>query len=101
MSLVVMEHIGIDGTASDGEVIDSIRTGGDDRSYTFLTEGFPDASMWVAKNLDYSTYFVADENILEGASKNEGIIIDFLGAPSGGISNIDHCTLTLFFTIDG
>ena len=44
--------------------------------------------------LDFNTYFLSNENFFDG-SNNEGMIIDFLGEPTGGISSIDHVTLSV------
>jgi len=100
MSLVAIENMGIDSTVSGGTITDGIRTDADNRGYTFGSEAWDNNTMFVFKQLDFNTYFTNDENILEGSSKNEGLLISFLGSPSGGISNTDHGTLTLFYTID-
>jgi len=95
-SHVALENYGHDSTVSDGAFYDGLRTGANDRSYTFSTTLAPDDSMISYKCLDFSTYFTNDENIFEGA-KNEGLILRLEGKPSGGITQIDYITLTLFY----
>jgi len=97
MSIVTMESIGIDSTAGNGQIYDNLRTGGDDRSYTFGVNMLPSGSSFVLKYNDYETYFTSDENVIEASTKNEGIIIRFEGEPSGSISNVDDCTLNVFY----
>ncbi len=99
MSIVRMECIGIDSTSGNGEVIDSLRTGGNDRSYTSSSNIWANNAMFGFKHGDFSTYFSSDENILESSSKAEGIIIQFSGEPSGGLSNVDHGTISLYLKI--
>lgn len=98
-SIVTIENIGIDSTNGNGEIQDSVRTGGDDRSYTFGSTAWINDVMFVLKGGDYNTYFTNDENVLLG-DNGEGIIIDLIGIPSGNISNVDHVTITLFFDFD-
>ncbi len=100
MQLVTIESIGLDATAGNGVIDDNLRTSTDDRSFTFGATALASGQMAVLKNTDYKTYFTADENIIEGASKAEGIIIDYLGSPSGNINAVDHVTLTLFIEFD-
>lgn len=96
-TLVLVESIGIDSTGGNGVIDDNKRTSGDDRSFTFGATAWLSGAMAVLKAGDYRTYFSSDENIIEGADKAEGIIIDYLGSPSGNINNVAHCTLTLFY----
>ncbi len=100
MQLVTIESIGIDATVGNGVIDDNLRTSTDDRSFTFGATALASGQMAVLKNTDDKTYFTADENIIEGASKAEGIIIDYLGSPSGNINAVDHVTLTLFIEFD-
>ena len=99
MSLVPIEDIGFDSTVNNGQVYDHVRTGGDERSYTAGSTLAPNDAMFGFKQGDFSTFFSGDENILESADKAEGVIIDFLGEPSGGISAIDHGTITLYYKL--
>lgn len=95
-TIVPVENIGIDATAGNGEIQDGIRTAGDDRSFTFGVTAMADGDHAGMKAGDYNTFFTNDENIIEGATKNEGFMIDFIGIPSGGILNIDHATVVLY-----
>ena len=97
MSIVIMEDVGIlDGDAGN-QIIDHLRTGGDERSYNPTVGNiWGDNTVICLKNSDYSTYFSSDENSIEGATKNEGIIIRLLGE-SGGLTNVDYITLILYY----
>ena len=98
MSTVMVEDMGIDSGATDGELYDNLRTGDDDRSYSYSVKAWENGSMHVMKQLDYSTYFTNRENIFNG-SNNEGIHVHLTGSPSGGIAGVDHGTLTLYYRI--
>ena len=99
-SIVLMESIGIDATVGNGVIDDNKRTSTDDRSFTFGATALADGFMAVLKTTDYKTFYTGDENVIEGASKAEGIIIDYLGSPSGNINAIANCTLTIFYEWD-
>ena len=93
-SLVAFEDFGFDSFIGGGQYYDHLRTGGSDRSYTMsVTLAETDDELTLSQ-LDFNTYFLANENFFDG-SNNEGMIIDFLGEPSGGISSIDHVTLSV------
>lgn len=87
-SIVPMEDITIDNETNT--VTDSIRTVGS-RSYTMSVamgnELWADDTFFVLKQGDFNTFFSGDENVIEGATKHEGIIVritgNTLGAPSG------------------
>lgn len=96
MSLVDVEDIGVDSGAGGDQIIDGLRTGGDDRSYDPAVGAiWSDAENFVFKQGDFSTFFDADENIFDSGSANEGMIIRFEGSPSGGITNVDFAVLQL------
>ena len=96
-TVVTMEAIGFDATVGNGVIDDNKRTSTDDRSFTLGATALADGFMAVLKTTDYKTFYSADENVIEGSSKAEGIIIDYLGSPSGNINAIAHCTLTIFY----
>jgi hypothetical protein len=100
MSLVDIEKIGYDSTAGNGELDDQKRTAGDDRSFTFTVAAWVSGGMAVIKAGDYNTFFTNDENVMESSSKAEGIIVDYIGIPSGNISNVEHGTVTIYYTLD-
>ncbi|MCP4392700.1 MAG: hypothetical protein GY804_00240 [Alphaproteobacteria bacterium] len=94
--LVDIEAYGYD--AKDDLIVDDLRTGGDDRSYIATTSIWTNGTNACLKVNDYSTYFTSDENVIEGASKAEGIIIHFTGTDGGSLKNIS--TLNLHLTIE-
>ncbi|MCP4338989.1 MAG: hypothetical protein GY799_08890, partial [Desulfobulbaceae bacterium] len=93
---VDIEAYGYD--AKDDLIVDELRTGGDDRSYTATTSLWANETNACLKVSDYSTYFTSDENVIEGASKAEGIIIHFTGTDGGNLKNVS--TLNLHLTIE-
>lgn len=96
MSLVDVEDIGVDANAAGNQIIDSLRTSGDDRSYNpAVGTIWNDAENFVFKQGDFSTFFVANENMFNSGDSDEGMIIRFEGSPSGGITNVDFAVLQL------
>lgn len=99
-TVVTMEEIGFDATVGNGVIDDNKRTAGDSRAFTMGATLLADGQMLCLKNLDYNTFYTADENILESATKAEGIIVDFIGSPSGNINAIATATITLYYSFD-
>jgi len=92
--LVTLEDIGHDSTSNNGQIYDHIRTGDSDRSYTFSHNLLDNNREIVYKQGDFSTFFNDREFVIDG-DNDEGMIIDFLGEPSGGASAIDQIALTV------
>jgi hypothetical protein len=99
-TVVTMEEIGFDATVGNGVIDDNKRTAGDSRAFTFGATALADGQMLCLKNLDYNTFYTSDENIMESATKAEGIIVDFIGSPSGNINAVAHATVTLYYSHD-
>lgn len=100
MSISFLEDIGVDADAVGNQIIDGLRTGGDDRSYNpTVGSVWGDGTMLVFKQGDFDTYFASDENVFESSTKDEGFILHFEGAPSGGITNADFVTLDLRYQL--
>lgn len=95
-SFIELENIGIDSGNAGDQIIDNLRTGGNDRSYDPpVSQLWGDDTTIVFKITDFDTYFSADENHIEAATKNEGFIIRMEGSPSGGITNVDWITIRI------
>ncbi len=92
-SLVDIEAYGYD--AKDDKIVDDLRTGGDDRSYTATTSIWANGTNACLKVNDYSTYFTSDENVIEGLNKAEGIIIHFNGTAGGNVKHVRMLNLHL------
>lgn len=98
-SVVTMESIGFDANNGTNRKVDGLRTGGDNRTLAPSVNplwGSGHVRSW--KQGDFSDYFSNDENVIEGADKNEGIILQWRGedgSGGGGISNVDHGFLSL------
>ncbi len=89
MTVAAMEDIQISGTTPF--VDDNLRTAGNDRSYTggqIQTVGIPT----IIKQTDFESFFVADENIIEGASKAEGIVVEI-----AAWDNVDFITGFIYY----
>jgi len=96
MSLIDVEDIGVDSGAAGDQIIDGIRTAGDDRSYNPAVGAiWADGENFVFKQGDFSTFFSADENLFNSGDSDEGMIIRFEGSPSAGITNVDFAVLQL------
>jgi len=93
MSIVAVEHIGVD--AGPSEIIDEIRTGADDRSYSAGADIWGSGQNYSLKQNDYDTYFVADENVFEGSTKAEGFLVSLEGTNSGAINNVSMLNIML------
>ena len=100
MSLVTVENLGVDSGGAVNQIIDGLRSLGDDRSYNpAVSNIWLDNTSLVFKQLDFDTYFSSDENIFQSSTKNEGYVIRFEGAPTGSISGVDFVSLELFYKI--
>lgn len=94
VTIITLEDIGWDSTVSGGERIDNLRTAGSDRSYTYSSEHWPANRQLPFQQFDFDIYFSSGENRILG-SQGDGILVDFKGAPSGNISNVENVVLTL------
>jgi len=99
MSIVTLEDIGVDADAGGDQIIDHLRTGADDRSYTpNVGTIWDDNTVLTFKNLDFDTYFTSDENHILSADGDEGFVIRLQGEP-GGISSVDFIILYLYYEL--
>jgi hypothetical protein len=98
-SFIELEDIGMDSGAGTGEVVDHLRTAANDRSYTAGVNIWASDAMFGFKQLDFETFFSSNENHLTSNADDEGLIVQFAGEPSGGLSNVENATLTLFYKI--
>lgn len=91
MSVVVIEDYEVDSGVIGSQLIDYKRTGDNDRSYDpAVADVWPNGTIYVMKMGDFNTFFTNDENVLESASKDEGIIIQFQS-----VTKADHAVLQL------
>lgn len=93
-TLVELEDIGIDSTGGNGTEVDGLRTGIDDRSYTYSATAFPDDRQQGLMQNDFDTYFTSDENIVYG-SKEEGLLVQVRGQGQSAMTNIESFRFTL------
>ncbi len=91
IELVDLDDIGFDSTSSNGQLFDYVREGG--VYYTSPVNLVSNNANQVFKRIDIAQYIGTDANI--DGDNNEGIIINYSGEPSGGLSSIDHATLHL------
>ncbi len=98
-SLVTIEDYGIDSGGAGNQVIDALRTGLADRSYTpTVANIWLNNTMVVLKAGDFNTFFSGDENIIDGTT-DEGFILCIVGAPSGDISEVDYLTIRIDYIL--
>lgn len=96
MSLIDLESMGVDSGTGTDQVIDGVRTAGDDRSYNpAVSNVWLNNTVLTFKQGDFDTYYSSDENVFESSDKDEGLIVSFEGAPSGGLSQVDFITLRI------
>ena len=99
MSIVILEDIGVDADAAGNQIVDHVRTGGDDRSYDpAVTDIWDNNTQLVFKQLDFNQYFSGGENTFLAENNDEGYIIRIEGE-GGGISNVDFIIIHLYFQI--
>jgi len=97
--LITVENFGADSGSVGNQIVDGIRTGGDDRSYNpGVAQIWEDNTTLVLKQFDFSTYFTGDENIFIGSNAG-GVIIRLEGCPSDGISNVDFATMQFYYKL--
>jgi len=97
----ILEDIGIDSGATGNQIVDHLRTGGDDRSYNpAVTDIWGDGETFSLEQHDFNDYFTSGENEIAG-SVGEGFKILLDGEPdTGGISNVDYIIFNLFVQKD-
>lgn len=95
MSFVTVEDIRIDSGVAGDQIVDNLRTAGNDRSHD------PDAgNVWadtqtiVLKQGDFATFFSNDENIFDSGSLDEGLIISF-----DTVTNVDFVVVQLRYQV--
>lgn len=93
-TFVEIEDIGIDSTGGNGSIVDGIRSGVDDRDYTYGSQAFPNDRSFVFSQNDFDSYFSADENIIFG-SNGEGLIVEVRGQGQVAMTNIENFRLLL------
>ena len=99
MSLVTVEDIGVDAGNAGDQIIDNLRTAGNNRSNNPAVGSiWGDDTMFVFKMFDFNTFFSSDENKIESSTKNEGFYIQILGE-GGGITNVDYIILKLRYSL--
>ena len=96
MSLVDIEHIGVDANAVGNQIVDHVRP---NRSYSPVVSAiWADGFALDFKQEDYSDYFTNNENIMESSQKDEGITLEILGE-GGSLSNVEHVQIQLFYIL--
>ena len=104
INLEFIENITIDGDGGigDGAVIDSIRTGSDNRTFTMpasaITKLWPANSNFVLKQSDFDTYFASNQRNIILGSADEGLQIRLAcSIPFSGNTAPRFASLTLFY----
>lgn len=95
MSFVTVEDITVDSGAVGNQIIDNLRTGGNDRSYDSDSDNIWETDeTLVLKQGDLSTFFSSDENIFNSGSEDEGLIISF-----NTVTNVGFVVLQLRYQV--
>ena len=96
-TILPLEDIEVDNSSES--LIDNLRTGSFNRSYT-MTNGVlcPKNTDFVLKQSDFNTYFTNDENLIKSAN-DEGIIIKVTSTDLGAPNGPRYINLMVYFTI--
>ncbi len=95
MSFITVEDITADSGAVGNQIIDNLRTGGNDRSYDSDSDNVWETDeTLVLKQGDLSTFFSSDENIFDSGSEDEGLIISF-----NTVNNVGFVVLQLRYQV--
>ena len=98
----MIENITIDnGAGTNGVITDNLRSGPSDRSYA-MTGGelWADTTYYVIKQGDFNTYFTMDQNVIEGSTKDEGIIVRITGNTLGAPQGTDYQRVQIRYSLD-
>ena len=100
-TLTNIENIAVDGNGGTGTgaIIDSLRTGADDRSFSMPagTNIWPQNTNFVLKATDFDSYFTSDQNVINGAN-NGGLIVKLSSSAFGGTTGPRFATITIYYT---
>lgn len=99
VTYTILEDIGVDSDGLTNQIIDNMRTGAASRNYNpDVSNIFPNNTVLILEQKDFSDYFTNYENIVWGDTLGEGFAIRLEGSPSGGLSNIDFVSMSLYIT---
>jgi hypothetical protein len=100
-TLTNIENISVDGDGGlgNGAVIDSLRTGANDRSFDmpFGTDIWPRNVNFVFKQTDFNSYFTNNENFIEGTNDG-GLIVKLTSSAFGGTNGPRYATISIYYT---
>lgn len=97
MHLSDIEDIEIDASSGTDQVVDYLRTGGDDRTHDpGVASLWANGTVVVLKQSDFDTHFTSDENVFESSTKDEGFILRIEDA-----NNVEFITLRLDYQLLG
>jgi hypothetical protein len=92
-----LEDITLDASSGTDQVVDNLRSGGNDRTYNpTVATLWANGSVAVLKQGDFDTYFTSDENVFESSSKDEGFILRIEDA-----NNVEFVTLRIDYQLLG
>ena len=100
-TLTDIENISVDGDGGTGTgaIIDSLRTGAADRSFTMPAGAsiWPQNTNFVFKATDFDSFFTSDQNIVTGAS-NGGLIVKLTSNAFGGTNGPRYATISIYYS---
>jgi len=96
-SLLQLENIGIDSNSTGNQIIDGVRTGGDDRSYNPTVSSLWGDNTHLTFNTNDFTNYWSGENIIDGTN-GEGLIIQLEGSPEPSTpTNVDIVNIFIHY----
>jgi hypothetical protein len=100
-SIVKLESIGINSGSSGDQIVDSLRSGADDRSYdpSYAISVWGSKETAVLEQQDFYSYFTGGENIVRSSTSQEGLVLFVRGEDGTGEGNISSVSLVNMFII--
>lgn len=99
MDIDLLEDIGVDADDAADQIIDHLRTAGEDRSYDGTVGNiWPDNTILTFKQTDFDTFFTGDENEFPASIADTGFCVRIEGEPTV-ISSVDHLTLHIYYQL--
>jgi len=90
-TLRTLENIGIDANSAGNQIVDNLRTAGDDRSYNpSVASLWGNNTVYTMKQNDFETYHGTSIVTCSGATSGSGIIVAITGEGDANPEAIDH-----------
>ena len=96
-----IENISVDGNGGSGtgEIVDSLRTGLNDRGYIMPSDSdiWPPNTNFVLSSRNFDSFFNNNENVIVGTN-NEGLIIQLTSTAFGGSNGPRYASIHIYYS---